>query len=130
MSENGGYRPGAVLRLLASFAGETGRSVMQRLQIHELQPLLAKVEQLRSYPATHSVLASVEELVTSASTPSMAQLACERIVSMCNPKAWGDIGSTGFGSKWTDWQDFLGELSVVAARCRQQIYTASKQVPR
>lgn len=100
---------------------------MLRFQIAELQPVLDKVEELRAYPATHVVLTSVEELVARASTPSMAQHACERIASMCNPKAWGDIGATGFGSKWTDWHDFLGQLSIVAARCGQQIYVVSKR---
>jgi hypothetical protein len=90
------------------------------LQPHfpELQPILDKVEELRDYSAVHLVLVFFEELIAAASTPAMAQTACERIASMCNSKAWGDFDASGFRSKWTDWQQFLGELGEIAVDCR------------
>jgi len=98
--------------------------------IPELKPLLEKVELLRSYPSAYEVLVYVEDAVHRANTPAMAQSACAHVISMCNPKAWGDFYVEGFGSKWTDWHAFLSELSEIAAECGQKIYDHSKREKR
>jgi hypothetical protein len=72
------------------------------MQIKELQPLLAKVEILRGNPSASVVLEHVEQAVARATTPSMAQSVCDNIISMCNPKAWGDLNISGFCHGWSD----------------------------
>ena len=92
------------------------------MHITELEPLLRKVIVLRGNPSTRDVAAFVEDLVERANTPAMAQSACDRVISMCNPKAWGDRLVEGFGDDFLAWQSFLGELSDLAAQCGQAIY--------
>lgn len=103
----------------APFNADVGR---QQMHITELQPLLKKVIVLRENPSTRDVAAFVEDLIERASTPAMAQIACDRVISMCNPKAWGDRHVEGFGDDFLAWQSFLGELSDLAAHCGQDIY--------
>lgn len=92
------------------------------MHIIELEPLLEKVIVLRGNPSTRDVAAFVEDLVGRANTPAMAQSACDRVISMCNPKAWGDRLVEGFGDDFLAWQSFLGELGDLAAQCGQAIY--------
>jgi hypothetical protein len=92
------------------------------MHITELEPLLMKVIVLRGNPFTRDVAAYVEELVARANTPAMAQSACDRVISMCTPKAWGDRFVEGFGDDFLAWQAFLGELSDLAAQCGQAIF--------
>ncbi len=97
------------------------------MQIPELQPLLEKVASLRSNASTCEVYEFVRQKVERASTPSMAQSACEAVATMCHPKAWGDLNVQGFGAKWTDWHNFLEELGAVATSCAQAIYDRHHQ---
>jgi hypothetical protein len=92
------------------------------MHIAELEPLLKKVIVLRGNPSTRDVVAFVEELVELANTPAAAQSACDSIISMCNPRAWGDRFVEGVGEDFLAWQAFLGELSDLAAKCGQAIY--------
>jgi hypothetical protein len=90
--------------------------------IPELLPLLEKVEVLQSNPATQDVYAFVRDVVAKAETPSMGQSACEKIITMCHPRAWGDMYVQDFGKTWTDWLNFLSELQEIANSCGQRIY--------
>jgi hypothetical protein len=96
------------------------------MHIRELTPLLRMVEPLRAAPAAWDVLCTIEELVQKATTPSMAQSVCEHIISMCNPRAWGDLAIQSLGPSMPSWQGYLQELSDVAAQCGQAIYENAK----
>ena len=97
------------------------------MQIEELQPLLTKVAILRGNPSASVVLEYVEQAVARARTSSMAQSVCDQIISMCNPKAWGDLNVAGFGRSWSDWHAFLSELSELAESCGQAIYDHNRR---
>jgi hypothetical protein len=92
------------------------------MQFPELRPLWEKVEPLQSNASTYEVYEFVRQKVERASTPAMAQSACESVATMCHPKAWGDRNVQEFGAEWTDWYNFLEELEALATSCAQAIY--------
>ena len=92
------------------------------MTIPELLPLLEKVETLRGRPWAADVLTYVEDVVHRANSPSMAQSACDKVIAMCNPKAWGDIYVEEAGWAWPAWHRFLDEMSAVATQCGQAIF--------
>jgi hypothetical protein len=53
--------------------------------------------------------------------PSMAQSACEKIMTMTHPKAWGDRDAN-FGASYLDWFKYLDELKSVANDCGHAIF--------
>jgi hypothetical protein len=92
------------------------------MQIPELAPLLEKVEVLKQAPGAEDVYAFVEASVMGAKTPAMGQSACEKVIMMCHPRAWGDRHVPAFSKTWTDWCSYLGDLRDMAASCGQQIH--------
>ncbi len=96
------------------------------MHIAELAPLVAKVRVLRSIPATQDIAAFVEDRVARANTPSAGQSVCDAIITMCNPRAWGDRQVEGFGADWSAWDKYLGELSELAEKCGQAIFESSR----
>lgn len=94
------------------------------MKIPQLEPLLAKVQQLDGRPDVHDIADFVRSRVESAATPSMGQSVCSRVVELCHPKAWGDREVEGVGG--VDWVCWLSGLSDAAERCGQAIYEASR----
>lgn len=92
------------------------------MYIPELQALLDKVEPLKSNPTTSEVYEYVSDAVAQAKTPSMAQSVCSQVITMCHPKAWGDMYVEGYGETWVGWMSFLSELAETANTCGQLIY--------
>jgi hypothetical protein len=92
------------------------------MQILELAPLLEKVEVLRSIAGAEDVYDFVHANVMAAKTPTVGQSVCEKVITMCHPRAWGDRQVLSFGNTWTDWNSYLSELQEVAALCGQRIY--------
>ena len=90
--------------------------------IAELHPLLQKVAPLQGNPDADDIASQVIDLVNVANTDAMAQSACDKIIAMCHPKAWGDRFVRGYDEPWTAWLNFLGELSETANECGQTIY--------
>lgn len=96
------------------------------MQIPELLPLLEMVKPLESHPQAQEVYAFVTDAVQRANTPSMAQSACEKIIVMCHPKAWGDMYIQDFGGSWAGWLNFLDHLKQTAESCGHKIYKIYK----
>jgi hypothetical protein len=92
------------------------------MQILELAPLLEKVEMLNGIAGTEDVYAFVHANVVAAKTPTMGQGVCEKVITMCHPRVWGDRQVPSFSKTWTDWDSYLSELRKVAATCGQRIY--------
>lgn len=92
------------------------------MKIVELQPLLDKIDVLKDHSETKDIFERVSERINNASTPSMGQSVCSYVVSMTHPKAWGDMYVSNFGSEWSDWFKYLGELSDIASQCGQAIF--------
>ena len=97
------------------------------MRIAELAPLLDKVHLLRASASTRDIAKFVEDLAMRANTPSMGQSACDEIITMCHPKAWGDRQVEGFGAGWAAWHRYLDELSELAEQCGQAIYDNSNR---
>lgn len=93
------------------------------MYIPELAALLDKVEPLKYNVTTSDVYEFVSNAVAQAETPSMAQSVCARVISMCNPKAWGDRYVEGFDNPSIDWTRLLNELSETASKCGQLVYS-------
>ena len=92
------------------------------MQILELAPLLEKIEVLSGRAGAEDVYAFVHANVMAANTPTMGQSLCEKVITMCHPRAWGDRQVPSFGKTWNDWYSYLSELEEVAAACGQRIY--------
>ena len=97
------------------------------LKVPELVPILEKAAQLSEYPNARFVYEAILEIVTRANSPSMGQSACERIITMCHPKGWGDQLVGSFGTHEFAWINFLGELSDIANKSGQQIFDNSNR---
>ena len=93
--------------------------------IPQLQPLLKFAASLEEYPEASDIAAEIKQVVARASTPSMAQNACEHFITMSNPKGWGDRCVSGMSN--IDWCRFLSKLSDLAAECGQAIYDANRR---
>ncbi|WP_171092348.1 hypothetical protein [Usitatibacter rugosus] len=91
------------------------------MRFPELEPLLVKVAPLERSADASDIWESVSRAVSTATTPAMAQSACDKVITMCHPKAWGDRYVTGFDSIG-GWNAFLGELSDIATVCGQRIF--------
>lgn len=94
------------------------------MTISQLDPLLALASSIESLPDASDVASEIKRIVGKAATPSMAQNACEHIISMCNPKAWGDRYVSGMVNN--EWDQFLRRLSGTAAQCGQAIFDAAQ----
>jgi hypothetical protein len=103
-------------------AGRSTRSLAVNVTFPELQPLVAKVAPLEKSADAADIWQFVSGLANSAVTPTMAQSACDKIIVMCHPKAWGDRFVRGYDEPWTKWHTFLEELSELANTCGQRIY--------
>lgn len=90
------------------------------MTISQLDPLLALAAGIERLPGASEVASEIKRLVSRAASPSMAQNACEHIISMCHPKAWGD--RYVFAMTDNEWQEFLSRLSDTAAQCGQAIF--------
>jgi len=92
------------------------------MTISQLDPLLVLAASIESFPEASDVASEIKRIVGRAASPSMAQNACEHIITMCNPKAWGDRYVLGMGDN--EWLQFLGRLSDTATQCGQAIFDA------
>jgi hypothetical protein len=95
------------------------------MTISQLDPLLALAASIERLPEASDVASEIKRIVGRAASPSMAQNACEHIISMCNPKAWGDRYVSGMVNN--DWHQFLSKLSDTAAQCGQAIFDAAQR---
>ena len=95
------------------------------MTIPQLDPLLALAASIERIPEASDVASEIRRIVSRAASPSMAQNACEHIISMCNPKAWGDRYVSGMVNN--EWHQFLGRLSDMAAQCGQAIFDATQR---
>lgn len=87
-----------------------------------LSPLLATVLPFNGMPVKHEVYEYVRNEVERADTPFQAQQACEKIASMCDPRAWGELAYQFSDGMDEDWYDFLSQLAKLARTCAQMIY--------
>lgn len=87
-----------------------------------LSPLLATVLPFNGVPVKHDVYEFVRNEVERAETPFQAQQACEKIASMCDPRAWGELAYQFSDGMDEDWYDFLSQLAKLAHTCAQMIY--------
>jgi hypothetical protein len=94
--------------------------------VPQLEPLLKLVRSIEGYPDAADIAVEIKQIVGRAASPSMAQNACEHIISMCHPKAWGDRYVSGM--RFTDWLQFLSAISDLADKCQQGIYDANSQL--
>jgi len=78
----------------------------------DFDPILEKVAPLRGTADFDDVYVEVNEWVSAASTPSQAHAACQRIATMCHPRAWGDRGSSS--AEMPSWDAFLRELKELS----------------
>lgn len=95
------------------------------MTISQLDPLLALAASIEHLPEASDVAYEIKRIVSRAASPSMAQNACEHIISMCNPKAWGDRYVSGMVNN--EWHQFLSKLSDTAAQCGQAIFDAAQR---
>jgi len=95
------------------------------MTISQLDPLLVLAASIERLPDASDVASEIKRIVSNASSPSMAQNACEQIISMCNPKAWGDRYVSGMVSN--EWHQFLSRLSDTAGQCGQAIFDAAQR---
>ena len=95
------------------------------MTIPQLDPLLALAASIERFPDASDVASEIKRIVSRAASPSMAQNACEQIISMCNPKAWGDRYVSGMVNN--EWNQFLSRLSDTAAQCGQAIFDAAQR---
>jgi predicted ATP-dependent protease len=91
------------------------------MRIPELQPLIEKAALLRDDRKVRDIYEFIWAEVQNAQIPSMAQSACEKIILMTHPKAWGDRDAD-FGASYLDWFRYLDELKSVANDCGQAIF--------
>lgn len=96
------------------------------MSLPELKPVLQKIDHIRDVPGARDVFESVHEWVEAAQTPSMAQSACSRIITMSYPRAWGDcvIDEVTLPQGWIA---YLHELAEVANACAQRVFEANHQ---
>lgn len=90
------------------------------MYIKELQALFNKVGALKDNQTTVEVCIFVSDAVAGANAPSMAQRVCSQVITMCHPRAWGDMYVEGFDE--TGWMNYLGEISETANTCVQLVY--------
>ena len=95
------------------------------MTISQLDPLLALAASIERFPDAYDVASEIKRIVSRAASPSMAQNACEHIISMCNPKAWGDRYVSGMVNN--EWHQLLSRLSDTAAQCGQAIFDAAQR---
>jgi hypothetical protein len=91
------------------------------MRIPELLPLVEKATEIRNDAKVHDIYEFILIQVEQAQTPSMAQSACEKILTMTHPKAWGDRDAD-FGTSYLDWFKYLDELKSVANDCGRAIF--------
>jgi hypothetical protein len=96
------------------------------MRIQELQLLLDKAELMRDNTATAEIYEGIRDQILRANTPDMGQTVCLHVITMCHPKAWGDMYVEGSGESWTIWLSYLDELAEVANQCGQCIYENNK----
>ena len=91
------------------------------VRIPELQPLVEKATLIQNDSKVRDIYEYILDQVEKAKTSSMAQSACERIVTMTHPKVWGDRDAE-FGTSCLDWFKYLDELNSVANECGRAIF--------
>ncbi len=90
------------------------------MKYRELEPLIFKVNDLKNNDDALDIYEFVLQKVNVSNSPSMAQSACEHVISMCHPRAWGDRYVAGYNGI-TDWCKYLSELSIIAQECWNKI---------
>jgi len=90
--------------------------------VPQLKPLLVFTERLEHISGAAKIASEIKSVVAKAASPSMGQNACEHIITMCNPKGWGDRDVPGMNHK--EWLQLLHELSNTADECGQAIFDA------
>lgn len=105
MSWRGGHWPEADL-------------AMPTPSIADLVPIVEKVAPLRGTADFDDVYVDVNDWVSAARNPSQALATCQRIATMCHPRAWGDRGSSNAGMQ--SWAAFLGELKALSLQTAER----------
>lgn len=90
------------------------------MQFKELEPLLEKVMPLKSNDDASDIYRYIHKKCSVANTPSMAQSACEHIMDMCHPRAWGDRYVSGY-PEIQDWVKYLSELRELSMSAWNEI---------
>ena len=90
------------------------------MEYKELEPLLDKVVELQSNEGASDIYDFVFHKIEIAKTPSMAQSACEHVITMCHPRAWGDRYVDGYDDL-SGWCNYLTELRDIAQTCWNEI---------
>jgi hypothetical protein len=85
----------------------------------DFAPILEKVAPLRGTAGFDDVYVEVNDWVLSARTPSQAHATCQRIATMCHPRAWGDRGLSS--AEMQSWAAFLGELKALSLRTAERL---------
>lgn len=83
-----------------------------------LAPILEKVAPLHGTADFDDVYVDVSDWVLAATTPSQAHSTCQRIATMCHPRAWGDRASSSV--EMQSWAAFLDELKALSLQAAER----------
>ena len=87
--------------------------------IEELAPLADRAEMLRDVSSALGIYLYIRGQIRNATTPSLAQAACENVAIRCHVRCWGDM-DIDFGEGYA-WWNYLSELKRTADSCFQTI---------
>lgn len=86
----------------------------------DFTPILEKVAPLRGTADFDDVYVEVNDWVLSSRTQSQAHATCQRIATMCHPRAWGDRAASS-SAEMQSWAAFLGELKALSLQTAERL---------